>query len=241
MDRKPQGQRSTLSEATAATSDLVKDRSSPVQSTAVNKNVPHTLVRNVSGKSKNVSGEKRNFRARKRANVLRFRFHCGRSRHVQILLRSKRLSAALSTKDVTVTDAKFRHVRLLPNRVRVVTAFSVSLARLNHRNKSHSAVVSRQLPLTTDVLETSCSPDCSRWLEMERTSLSERKSSLSSSVHQLQMKLTEELNSAASSNVRHAGEKSDNDLPLNVSHVESATGNDVTVDDIDDIFGVLDR
>lgn len=177
-------------------------------------------------------------RRRKQANVLTFQFKSGQ-KPVKILLRGKQLLALLSNKSVFVAGAKFNQPRLLPTGTLIASRFTLSLVRLHPRTD-------QQLHRHSAMRGDHNVPNHSQWMEIERTRLmSQRTSEPSTCVHQLQQKLTEELDSAAAMDA-----DTGSDLSLEHSQSDSLLSNRQTTeqevsrtsisDEIDDIFGALD-
>ena len=243
-------QRSTLSEATVSVIESSPHGNQEGQSTPTEIGDSATsLRRNTTGETKKFSREKRKSRTTKQANVLQFLFHHGRRRHARILLRGKKLLAALSARTVKVTSTTLRHLTALPNGRHMASTFSISLARLQCRNKS-LAFASTQLPPSTRAVQGKfhlpALSGCGRWIEVERTKLNQRRSSLPPFVQRLQTKLTEELESATAScamavDVEHLDSRSDSDLLLGTNSDANVPRNSVQSDDIDNIFGALEK
>ena len=178
---------------------------------------------------------------RRRANVLTFQYCKSGQKPVKILLRGKKLLTLLSHRggNVSVAGAKFSHPRLLPTGTFVASRFTLSLVHLQ------SEADQAQRDFTT---YSGCNvPNHNQWMEAERTTL--RNASSSTCVHQLQQKLTEELDSAAAMDTNIDRES---DLSLEHLQSDSLLSNKQTreqdinrtsileTDEIDDIFGALD-
>ena len=194
-------------------------------------------VRTVSAdQAKSTRRGRHKIRRRKQANMLTFRFKSGQ-KPVKILLRGKKVLALLSNKNTSVAGAKFSHLRLLPSGSLVASRFILSLVlQCQTDQQRHSAM--RGEPSVSNH---------SQWMDMERTRLSQlqRKGTHSMHVHQLQQKLTQELDNAATIDVN-----TESDLSLEHSLSDSLLSNKQTtkqginrtsIDEIDDIFGVLDN
>ena len=173
---------------------------------------------------------------KKQANVLIFRLKSGQ-KPVKILLRGKKLLTVLSTRNISVAGAKFNCVRLLPTGSLVASRFTLSLVRLQSRTDRQRHNVIRPT-MHGDV------PNHSQWLEMERTRLSQRNTTPSACVHQLQQKLTQELDSAAAMDVDKESDlklkHSQSDLLSDKQNIEQDVDRTSISDEIDDIFGALD-
>jgi hypothetical protein len=182
-------------------------------------------------------------RRRRRANVLMFQFKSGQ-KPLRILLRGKKLLMLLSNRgNVSVAGAKFNHPRLLPTGAFVVSGFKLSLVHL----QSQADLVQRRITMYGG----RNAPNHGQWMEAEKTTLMNQRNTISSNstpskcVHDMQQKLTEELDSAAAMD---AGTESD--LSLEHSLSDSLSSNKQTreqeinrtslSDEIDDIFGALD-
>ena len=168
--------------------------------------------------------DKPRIRRRKQANVLTFQFK-SRQKPIKILLRGKQLLALLSNKSVFVASAKFDHPRLLPTGSLVASRFILSLVRLQSRTDQR---LQRHSVMCGDRNV----PNHSQWMEIERTRL--RNSKPSTCVHQLQQKLTKELDSAA------AMDADTDSLLSNKQTTEQDINRTSIPDEIDDIFGALD-
>lgn len=243
-------QRRTLSEATVSVIESFPHGNQEGQSVPTEIGDSATsLRRNTTGGAKKFSREQRKLRTTKQANVLQFHFHYGRQRHMRILLRGRKLLAALSARTVKVTGTTFRHLTTLPNGRHIVSTFSISLARLQRRKKS-PAFMSKQLPPSNRAVQgeyhTLAPAGCGQWMEAERTRLSQRRSSSPLFVQRLQTKLTEELESAAAScaiavDVKHLDSTSERDLLLGANSDANVPRNSLKSDDIDNIFVALEK
>ena len=175
---------------------------------------------------------------RKQANVLTFQLK-SRQKPVKIVLRGKKLLTLLSNNkgNVSVAGARFNHLRLLPTGAFVASRFTLRLqSRSDQQGQKHFTVHGDH-----DV------PNHSTWMEGERTMLmNERNGTPSVCVHQLQQKLTEELDSAAAIDAA----ETESDVSLEHPQSDSLLHNRQTTnqginktsisDEIDDIFGALD-
>ena len=187
------------------------------------------------------AGRKRHkTRIQRRANVLMFQYYKSGQKPVKILLRGKKLLTLLSHRggNVSVVGAKFSHPRLLPTGTFVSSRFTLSLV---HHLQSEANQAQRHFTMYCD--RNVHVPNHNQWMEAERTML--RNASSTTCVHQLQQKLTEELDSAAAMDAII-----ESDLSLEHLQSDSLLSNEQTSeqdinrtsipDEIDDIFGALD-
>ena len=196
--------------------------------------------------------QKRNVRGRKRANTLTFQFHYGRRKSIKMCLRGRKLLSALSLKNLSVTSVHFKNLKRIPTGYHVASTFSLTFSRWNQPIDPSPCRLRR--PQTTCSYSTAavCSGvrereamGCSHsWMEVERNRLTQRSDSTRSSscVHQLQNKLTEDLDSvvdAATDTVvmETDSEHDTNDLLVTCNDRGKLIDNN---NEIDDIFGALD-
>ena len=186
---------------------------------------------------------KRSAKTKKKANTLML--HCchgQRHRPVKFCLRGRKLMAALTAKKIQVTAINVKLIRRLPtgSNNHVISNYLLSLEQRRPRANHHGQRTNNMskcgaLDLEGDVREL----DGNKWLEVERTRLSQRSGSSSTTyVHELQKKFTDELDSAApvamemehdTSRLLSMGTNSENNRTVTVGR-----------DEIDDIFGALD-
>ena len=171
---------------------------------------------------------------RRRANVLMFQYYKSGQKPVKILLRGKKLLTLLSHRggNVSVVGAKFSHPRLLPTGTFVTSRFTLSLVHLQSEAQRHFTMYSGRN-----------GPNHNQWMEAERTML--KNASSTTCVHQLQQKLTEELDSAAAMDANTESnlslEHSQSDSLLSNKQIRKQDINRTSIlDEIDDIFGALD-
>ena len=182
-------------------------------------------------------------RRRKRANVLIFRFQNGRKLR-KIFVRGKRLLSVLSNKNVHVTGAKFKHLKLLPSRSLVASRFTISVERL----RSQCAWQGRQTAHNDKPNQSQL-----QWIEIERNrTTSERNSTpnYKASTQKLRRLLAEDLDSSVDMD---SDTSSSSGLSLERSKIDSISSDELintdqqgnfisknsVADDIDDIFGAL--
>ena len=198
-----------------------------------------TLAAAKEAKSTKSTGRRRyktRIQRRRQANVLTFQYYKSGQKPVKVLLRGKKLLTLFSHKgNVSVVGAKFSHPRFLPTGAFATSKFTLSLVHL----KSEAEQAQRHFTTYGGHIV----PNHNQWMKVERTIL--RNASSSICLHQLQQKLTEELDSAAAMDA-----DTESDLSLEHSQSDSLLSNKQTSeqkinrtsipDEIDDIFGALD-
>lgn len=210
---------------------IIPDVIQPLPINGDNLNQPVAMKTVEVDKLRTRSLSKRIAKTKKKANTLMF--HCchGRHRPVKFWLRGRKVMAALTSNKIQVTAINVKFMRRLPtgSNNHIISSCFLSLLqrcpRANHHACGQRTNVAKCGVLEPDVREF----DGSKWLEVERTRLSQISGSSATCVHE---KFTDELDSAASVAM---------EIEHDTSHLLSMeTNSGKGCDEIDDIFGALD-